>query len=143
MFRQCTDEPDISDALQRLRVCGANLIDRLVERLSVGFPVEESESTRSSGLRVIWFDRQGAIQRGNLLSIPMQNLVAECELLKGEEITGIQFHRVLKIAHSLIVRASAAGDIPSQFEDPGSIGHCATDNVELSQRAVIITICLV
>src|SRR6266436_738386 len=137
MFRQRTDEPDISDALQRLRVCGANLIDRLVKRLSVGFPVEESESTRSLGLRVIWFDRQRAIQRGNLLSIPMQKLVAECELLKGEEVTRIQFHRVLKIPHSLLLRASAAGDISSQFEDPGSIGHCAADDVELIQRAVV------
>src|SRR5204863_9391189 len=113
MVRQCTDEPDISDALHRLRVCGANLIDRLVERLSVGFPVEESEAPRSLGLRVIWFDRQRAIQRSNLLRISMQKLVAECELLKGEEVTRIQFYRVLEIAQSLIVRASAASHIPS------------------------------
>src|SRR5205807_4685986 len=142
-FRQGTDEPDIGDALHRLGIFGANLIDRLVERSSVGFPIEESEATCSLGLRVISFDRQRAIQRGNLLSIPMQKLVAECELLKGEEVPWVQFHRVLKIAHSLLLRASAAGDISSQFEDPGSVGQCAADDAELSQRAVVITICLV
>ena len=30
--------------------------------------------------------------------------------------------------------------IPSQLEDPRSIGHFAADNIELSQRAVVITI---
>ena len=41
----------------------------------------------------------------------------------------------------MLLCTASARDVPSQFEDLGSIGHCAADDVELSQRAVVISIC--
>src|SRR5437588_2650041 len=80
------------------------------------------------------------MDRSDAVSIAGQEIIADRELLQGEEVAWIQSHCALQITESFIVGASPPRDVGSQLEDPRRIGHCPTNDLELIQRAVVIAI---
>src|SRR5205823_9509480 len=67
-------------------------------------------------------------------------MIADGELLQGVEVTRVQCDCALQITQSLIVGASSPSDEASQFKNTRRIEHCAADDLELGQRAVVIEI---
>src|SRR4029077_19262722 len=55
--RQSAEEPHIGDTLNSLWILGANFINRLLQRASVTFPVEEDQPAACLRLSIIRFDR--------------------------------------------------------------------------------------
>src|SRR5438874_2442398 len=121
-FCQRAKEPYIGNTLNSFGIFRADLINCLVQGTSISFPIQYRESSRCLSLSIIWSNRQCEVLRRNLLGIATQVFVTECQLLQRQEVTRIQCHSALKIAHSFLVRTSPARDESGQFEDQWSVG---------------------
>src|SRR5262245_54111565 len=94
-FGQRALEPDIRRGSNGARSLCQNCINRLVERMSVSFPVEFKCCEIRPSFDVVGHDAERPIPRSNPLAITPEPLITDRDLLQSKKVTRIKLHRAL------------------------------------------------
>src|SRR5262249_52947667 len=145
VFGQCANEPRIGivDLQHGSRICRPNLIQQLMQRPCISFPIHFHECALCFCPEIVWLDSQYAIELRFLFSITSEDCVAVSDLIEIADVAWVQLNYPLEISYGLFPASLTPLNVTGQLEHPWIIGQCPPGNLEFSQSAVVIAVSII
>ena len=93
-----------------------------MQRTRISVPIQIDQRPHRPGLNIIRLDGKRPVQDRCHILISPEILVAERNLLKGEEVARIEFDCALQVSQRLRVFAATAFDVTLEFEYTRIVG---------------------
>ena len=130
----------INDKLNRGRFISNNSLNRGVQWLCVGPPIDIDASTLDADADILGRKCDRAIQCGSDICVPPQDCVSKGNLLQGEKVLRIQLHCAFHVVRCLIPASLPAVDVPRQQKWKRVVRQGASRGGKFLAGAIVIAI---